>query len=265
MLVMRTSPGCGEFEFDMANPLFEQIRHDFELLEFVELVGPNLDGMENRPGVYGLTVGGEIVYVGKADRNVVSRLWKHRRQLSGRRGIRPEEVQFRCLYLAQTWNPLSPEEHLIKRYRPAWNSSGFGPNDPGRNRDKTNLKENHWHVRYPLDPDWVCEGIEAADYDVFDLLRLVASHAPYWVRFQGNKRSAEGESSAQYEEAQEDYRSAAKVLVPRSGMTVEQLLLLAVAALPRPDTWQLTQLPSHILLYKERDEWYPRMRRIWPQ
>jgi len=43
------------------------------------------------------------------------------------------------------------------------------------------------------------------------------------------------------------------------------LLLLAVSALPVPEEWQLTQLPSHLLLYKEQDAVYPRMIRLWPK
>ncbi|MDP2183561.1 MAG: hypothetical protein Q8K99_13475 [Actinomycetota bacterium] len=67
-----------------------------------------------------------------------------------------------------------------------------------------------------------------------------------------------------YEVAQNDYGAAKVVLVPSNDMTVRELLVLAVRALPCPDDWQLTQLPSHLLLYREVDAEYPRMTRLWP-
>jgi hypothetical protein len=151
-LVDRFSDGCGFFEFDIATPLFEQLSSDFDLLAPLPLLDSNLCLVEERPGIYGLHHNGLIVYIGKADDSAKSRLQKHRRQLQGRIGIMPEEVGFRCLHFAHTWDAFKPESHMITRYSPSWNSRGFGPNDPGRRRDKTQLADNHWHVLYPVNP-----------------------------------------------------------------------------------------------------------------
>lgn len=264
-LVDRFSGACGLFEFDIATPLFEQMCIDFDELEPLPLDDTHLDDVVEKPGVYGLHHQDSLVYVGKANDSARLRLRKHLRQLNGRKGISPTEVSFRCLHFAHTWDPFKPEAHMISRYRPSWNSKGFGPNDPGRERDTTNLADDHWHVRYPLDPDYACEGVPIGQYDVLELLRLVAKDAPYWVRFQGNREPRTLAGVAQYEEAHQDFAYAKPIVVRSDWMSVKDLMLLAVSALPSPEQWQLTQLPSHLLLYKEQDAVYPRMTRLWPK
>ena len=263
-LVNRFSEGCGLFEFDIATPLFEQLAADFELLTPYPLQPESLETVENRPGLYGLHYQGSLVYVGKADESARERLGKHRRQLEGRIGITPEEVSFRCLHFAHTWDPFKPESHMIRTYSPSWNLRGFGPNDPGRMRDKTRLKDNHWHVQYPINPDYRCEGIPEGDYDVLELLRLVCKEAPYWVRFQGNRSGKTEEEQQLHEEAHRDFSASRIVSIPAERMCVKDLICLAVQALPCPRDWQVTILPSHLLVYKEVNEIYPRMKVIWP-
>ncbi len=263
-LVDRFSDGCGLFEFDIATPLFQQLSSDFDLLEPVPLLEWNLSSVEERPGIYGLHHNGLVVYIGKADDSAKGRLEKHRRQLQGRTGISPDEISFRCLHFARTWDAFKPESHMISLYSPGWNSRGFGPNDPGRRRDKTRLADNHWHVLYPVDPEYQCTGIHSGSYDVLELLRLVCRHAPYWIRFQGNRNGDTGEEKLLYEQAHADFSASQEIVIEESGMSVRCLLVLAVQSLPKPDEWQLTLLPSHILLYREKDEVYPRMQLLWP-
>ncbi len=263
-LTDRLSEGCGLFEFDITTPLFEQISRAFDTLSPVDLSAENLATVLERPGVYGLHHGRELVYVGKANNDARGRLRKYQRQLQGRIGITPAEVQFRCLHLAHTWDPFQPEAHMISRHKPSWNYTGFGPNDPGRERDRTNLKDTHWHVRFPLDPDYVCADVVSGQYDVLELLRAVAKSAPYWVRFQGNREGRNDKGRAEYEAAHKDFGAARVVTVPADNMTARELLLLAIKAFPNPSSWQLTQLPSHLLLYREIAATYPRMKRLWP-
>lgn len=264
-LVNRFSDGCGFFEFDIATPLFEQLSSDFDLLAPLPLLDSNLITVEERPGIYGLHHNGSLVYIGKADESAKTRLQKHRRQLQGRLGIIPDEVSFRCLHFAHTWDAFKPESYMITRYSPSWNSRGFGPNDPGRRRDKTQLANNHWHVLYPIDPDYRCPEIPSGSYDILELLRLICRHAPFWIRFQGNRNGDTDEERRLYEQAHTDFSASRVIIVPSDGMSVRSLLLLAVQALPAPNEWQLTLLPSHILLYRERGETYPRMQSLWPQ
>jgi hypothetical protein len=263
-LIHSSSPGCGEFEFDLVTALFRQIVEAFSQVTPVPLTIENVTGVGRRSGLYGLIHKKQTVYVGKADDDVHSRLAKHRKQLTGRLGIVPEAVEFRCLYLAESWDPFKPEDTLQAELKPAWNEKGFGPNDPGRNRDHTVLLDDNWHVLFPLDPGWACQDIGPGVYAVLALLRKVASSAPFWVRFQGNRRSSRDQTTAQYEQAQRDFSAASEVAVPRSGMTVQELLLLTINALPEPHRWQLTRLPSHLLLYREESASYPRGVRLWP-
>ena len=264
-LVTKFSDGCGFFEFDIATPLFHQLSSDFDLLTPLPLEESNLNAVEERPGIYGLHYGDRVVYIGKADDSARVRLEKHYRQLQGRVGISPSDVSFRCLHFAHTWDAFKPESHMISRSSPSWNSRGFGPNDPGRRRDKTRLADNHWHVLYPVDPEYPCLDILSGFYDTLELLRLVCRNAPYWIRFQGNRNGETDEERRCYEQAHADFSASKEINVYETGMSVRNLLLLAVQSLPAPDEWQLTLLPSHLLLYREKDEIYPRMQLLWPQ
>lgn len=99
---------------------------------------------------------------------------------------------------------------------------------------------------------------------MLELLRTVAKDAPYWIRFQGNREGRSADTRPEYETAHADFGAAKAILVPTDDMSVKDLLLLAAASLPDPNRWQLTQLPSHILLYREENARYPRMTRLWP-
>jgi hypothetical protein len=130
--------------------------------------------------------------------------------------------------------------------------------------DKTRLRDDHWHVQYPINPDYPCVGIPAGNYDVLELLRFVCKEAPYWVRFQGNRSGKTEEEQKLYEEAHRDFSASKPVSIPVDMMTVKDLVCLAIQALPHPSEWQVTILPSHLLVYKETNEVYPRMKVIWP-
>lgn len=263
-LVTKFSDGCGFFEFDIASPLFQQLSSDFDLLSPVPLDESKLASVEEKPGIYGLHYNGEVVYIGKADDSAKSRLEKHYRQLQGRIGISPGDVSFRCLHFARTWDAFKPESHMISLSSPSWNSRGFGSNDPGRRRDKTRLADNHWHVLYPIDPDYRCAEIQSGSYDILELLRLVCRCAPYWIKFQGNRNGETDEERRSYELAHADFSTSEEIIIRDPGMSVRSLLLLAIHSLPTPDEWQLTLLPSHIFLYREKSEVYPRMQLLWP-
>src|SRR5688500_9354839 len=113
---MNHPQGWDHFVFDMAGPFYEQIAGVFEGVENVPLRPDFLGELERRPGVYGLSHLGELVYIGKADKDVGARLRKHRERLTGRVGISPDEVEFRCVYLEETWDPFKPEAYLIRKY-----------------------------------------------------------------------------------------------------------------------------------------------------
>ena len=156
-----------EFEFDLAGPLFEQMRDLLESVEPVPLNKEHTSELSERPGVYLLRHQGTPVYIGKADDSVKERLGRHARTLLGRRNLAVGDMTFCCITFAATWNPFLPEGHLIEHYKTAgshgWNGKGFGSNEPGVNRGKTRLREDNFYRRYPLRDDWVCETIPAGE------------------------------------------------------------------------------------------------------
>jgi hypothetical protein len=64
-------------------------------------------------------------------------------KISGRGNIEASEMGFKCLFIHRNWTALAPEDSLIRYYREAgegecaWNGNGFGPHDPGHDRETT--------------------------------------------------------------------------------------------------------------------------------
>jgi hypothetical protein len=196
------------------------------------------------------------VYVGKAGQ-LRKRLSEHRIKISGRRNIEASEMGFKCLFIHHNWTALAPEDSLIRHYRKAgegecaWNGNGFGPHDPGRNREATNKHPKGFDSQYPIRKDWVCDSIAAGEHDAFTLLKLIKSDLPYLLRFETAKKKQN--------EPHPDYQDTT-IVVPHDHMTAEQLLQTIAKLLPG---WQATAFPSHLILYKENRE-YTYGEAIWP-
>ena len=87
------------------------------------------------------------------------------------------------------------ETDLIKHYGGvkglAWNGSGFGSNDPGRERDTTNNKPENFDYQYPIDIDRrLAIKIPEAALAV-EILQKLRNAVPYTIRAQrkgGNSR-----------------------------------------------------------------------------
>ncbi|MET7494119.1 GIY-YIG nuclease family protein [Streptomyces sp900116325] len=119
--------------------------------------------LDERPGVYQLYRNGEFVYVGKADKSLPTRINKHLHKVSGRTNIALSEMTFTCLYVAEDFSALPPEKlltmHYMERGEIPWNNNGFGNNDPGKRRDETVVKANHFDNQYPIDVDRVLNNL----------------------------------------------------------------------------------------------------------
>lgn len=244
-------PGMADFEFDLETPLFQQIRQAFDAVAPVALDPANVRQIHERPGIYGLLLRGDLVYIGKADRSVRGRLLDHHWTLSGRLNLSVNDVSFKAVVFAETWNPFKPEAALVEEFgtnRTGWNGKGFGIHDPGRKRDHTDLGDDHFHVLYPLNHD-LRSTIRPSEYVAWELLEELKSTVPYFIRFDkraGPKRVLQHTN----------------VSVPRQGMTVQEVLMLVAQALG--SDWQLTRTPSHFLLYRESGVSYPRATVLWP-
>jgi hypothetical protein len=137
------------------------------------------------------------------------------------------------------------EVQLIKHYGGysvvRWNGSGFGSNDPGRQRDTTTYKKNHFDALFPinidreLDLDLPASGTAAA---VFSALK---ASVPYVFRYQSagqGSRKPHPDLDATTVSITADRPLTARCVIEK---TVSQL----------PAGWQATRLPSVLIMYKE--------------
>jgi hypothetical protein len=197
---------------------------------------------------------GSLVYVGKADSK--KQLGEHR-HIRGRLNIDVADMGFKCLFVHPNWTTLAPENSLIKYYRHAgegecaWNGNGFGPHDPGRERETTNKAPDGFDAQYPIRQDWACDWIKAGDMNAAELLNAIKGGLPYLLRYQTARQKSQ--------EPHADYQ-ALTVTVPQDGMSAHCLLRTIAQALIG---WQATAFPSHMILYKEHRS-YTHGQIIWP-
>ena len=238
-------PAFANFEIDIISALSAQLVEAFSRLEAGALSDEHIQSLPKGQGVYQLFHTASLVYVGKADQ-LRSRLSEHSFKISGRRNINHSEMGFKCLFIHRNWTALAPEGSLIRHYREAgagecaWNGNGFGPHDPGRDRETTDKHPDGFDSLYPIRKDWICDWIEAGPHNVFALLKSIKSGLPYLLRFETLRKKSP--------HPHPDYEDVT-VNIPRSHMTAEALLGLIAQALPG---WQATAFPSHLILYKER-------------
>ncbi|WP_157955187.1 GIY-YIG nuclease family protein [Halomonas denitrificans] len=240
---MQTIPHYSHFEIDIVSALASQLSGALDSLEIGQLSRGAIDDLPELRGVYQLFLNGASVYVGKAD-NLPRRLRMHHHKISGRNNITVDEMGFKCLSIHENWAALAPEKSLIDHYKSRlqseWNGIGFGNNDPGRNRDLTDVDPEGFDMRYPIRLDWQCDWIEDGEWDVTELLVALkdSSKLPYLLRYY---------HEGHYKRGHSDYRGKT-VTVPKKGMTSKELLVLITKALPG---WQATAFPSHLILYPE--------------
>jgi len=146
---------------------------------------------ETAQGVYVIHQGGAAAYAGKADR-LAERLGEHLWKLSGRQGIDLATVGFKALLLDENWSTSANEHLLINHFKAKgecrWNGSGFGPKDPGKNRDGG--EPNWFDNTYPVRDDYPIENI----VDVMTagaVLVQIKEQVPYLFRFDVPQEAAE--------------------------------------------------------------------------
>ncbi|MBI3665867.1 MAG: Eco29kI family restriction endonuclease [Acidobacteria bacterium] len=249
-------PCFDRFEIDIISALSSQLVAAFEMLEVGPLKEAQTKALESGQGVYQLYHKGTLVYVGKAD-SLKKRLAEHHEKVSGRKNISVADMGFKCLFVHPNWTALAPEDSLIKYYRKAgtgkcaWNGNGFGPHDPGRERETTNKAPDGFDATYPIREDWLCSWIKSSEYTAYDLLKCMKGGLPYLLRF---------ETAAPKSQKPHPDHLAVKAKVPKDGMPVKELLKLVAKSL---SGWQATVFPSHMILYKEHRS-YKHGLTIWP-
>lgn len=230
-----------DFRLSITKALGDQLAAALATLVAIPLTEENLNpGVDERPGVYQLYLDGDFVYVGKADKSLRDRLGNHLRKISGRRNIDLTRVTFSCLYVAEDFSALAPEQLLISHHKGRggvpWNNNGFGNKDPGRRRDTTVLKEKHFDVEFPIDLDAPLLGVRAGKVTVDSFLKTLKAGLPYVFRYADPPRSA-----------------LDLLDVPKPDLTAHEAFRLVSEALS--SDWQITALMGYVIMYKESQEY----------
>jgi hypothetical protein len=247
------TPGYIEFEFDLAGALFARLVEVFAGLNPAPLTPAILANVPEAQGVYQLFLDHdagepELVYIGKTDAatGLHDRLSRHSQKVQHRVGLDPSKVLFKAVRIF-VFTPLDLEAQLIEHYGGTpWNGSGFGSNDPGRQRDTTTYKPEHFDAQYPIDIR------RTVDFDVplagsaADILTVLKRKLPYLVRFERVGRSSR---------AHPDLATTNVNIDPSEGLTPENILKQVVAQLPKG--WHATMLPSHVIMYKNDQRSFP--------
>lgn len=240
--------GYIEFEFDLPGALLHRLVDVFSGIEPAALDSRVVVEIPDAQGVYQLFQEGRLVYVGKTDAEagLRKRLLRHADKIQHRTGLDPSTITFRAVRVF-VFTAVDLETQLIRYYAvKTWNGSGFGSNDPGRERDTTTYKLDHFDAIYPINIDRTLDGLalpgEAIVAEFFSRLRAVL---PYTFRMQ----NAGGKSRKPHPDL------GAVVSVPEeTPMSARGLIRALVPQLVAG--WQAVKLPSHLILYKD-DKVYP--------
>lgn len=223
---------AAEFKLSITKALSDQLAVALQGLSPAPMTLANVRALSAAAGVYQLYLSGALVYIGKADKSLPQRIEVHHRKIAGRTGISIADMSFTCLYVEEDFSAVAPERLLISRHRSLgeipWNGNGFGNNDPGRNRDKTQLDADHFDRLYPIDLDWVLD-LPGGPMALDDLLSRMAGEFPYRFRYQGSAAFA-----------------PITVHLP-ARPRVDDVPALVSRSLPLE--WQITALPGRLIMY----------------
>ncbi len=241
-------PGYVEFEFDLPAALLERLAGTLDRTETAPLNATTAAAVPEAQGVYELFHKGKLVYVGKTDAKagLRQRLGRHADKIRHRIGLNPADVSFKAVRVF-VFTAVDLEGDLILRTSKSgkleWNNSGFGANDPGRARDLSTVKSDHFDSRYPIDTGFPIDGLEMPKgMSAADALDALKASIPYVLRFERVSSSA--------------HPDLASARLPRAirPKNVRAALTEIVAALPKG--WTATVLPGYVILYRERTS-YP--------
>lgn len=233
-------------EFDLPSKLLEELVRLFEEMSPGCLNAESLELVDEEQGVYQLFKDDQLVYIGKTDSEsgLKKRLQRHSIKIQSRQNLDVSQVTFKAIRVF-VFTAMDLESLLIKHYkdqgqRPEWQHSGFGSNDPGRERDTTKVKEDNFDYKYPIDLGVnVTVECDGGEISVADMLSQAKRQLSYNIRYQvASGRKPHGDLQD------------AKVQLRDGTQSVRALLKLAKAALG--DAWQITALPGYVIIYKEQ-------------
>jgi hypothetical protein len=243
-------PGYVDFEFDLPGALLARLIQVLDTLTPAPLNAECLAVLPDAQGVYQLFLDGNLVYIGKTDAEagLRKRLDRHRLKIQHRRGLDASRVAFKAVRI-YVFTAIDLETQLIDHYgglsAVGWNGSGFGSNDPGRERDTTRYRPNHFDARFPIDIEQPL-ALELPSRDTAaNILSVLKTALPYILRYEGvGPRSRSPHS---------DLRNTMVSTLLISPATAKSVIEVVVSQLPTG--WQATYLLSHIILYKETKDY----------
>ncbi len=243
--------GYSEFEFDLPGALRAELIRLFSGMEAGLLQLAIVNDIADAQGVYQLFYGDTLVYIGKTDAEagLRTRLVRHAKKILHRPTL-ADAVRFKAVRI-MVFTALDLETQLIKHYRGSiaggvsWNGSGFGSNDPGRERETTNKKPDGFDTQHPIDIDLQGELVSPGEMTVAAAVSRLKSILPYTFRYE-TLRDARGRALRHAPHAEME---ATSVLIPPAPQTTRGLLRVIREALG--PNWQATAFASHVILYKE--------------
>jgi len=242
-------PGYREFEFDLPQALLAHLIQAFDTMEPGPLTPEVVELIPEAQGVYQLFHRNTLVYIGKTDAQsgLRQRLSRHAWTVQHRKNLAASDVSFKAIRV-YVFTAIDLETQLIQHYKStatvAWNSSGFGSNDPGRERDTTNARPEGFDAQFPVDLDRQTSIMMESSGSAQDALVALRKSLPYTLRFEASARGSR--------KAHPDLQST-KILPLVEAYTTRQLLVHIVRSLP--SGWQATLLPGRVIIYKEQRDY----------
>ncbi|MBB3268555.1 hypothetical protein FHW79_006230 [Azospirillum sp. OGB3] len=237
-------PGYSEFEFDLPSALLRNLVTILDAMRPAPLHAGHVKPVPEEQGIYQLFLDDTLVYVGKTDAEagLNKRLTRHSLKIQHRCNLDPRRVSFKAARIF-VFTAVDLETDLIRHYGGtkglAWNGSGFGSNDPGRERDTTNNKPENFDYQYPIDIDRSVQIHASPSDSVADYLARLRDQLPYTLR---------AERAGAGRRAHADLVATPMPPTARE-LTVRQALVAATTALP--PGWQATKLLGYVILYNE--------------
>ncbi|MFG6110829.1 GIY-YIG nuclease family protein [Stenotrophomonas nematodicola] len=159
--------GLKEIEFDLPRALKAELISLLDGMEAGPLQPDVTAQVPEAQGIYQLFYGDAIFYVGKTDTEagLRTRPTCHARKIMHRPTL-AGAVRFKAVRI-MVFTAMYLETQLIKHYRRpntgavAWNGSGFGSSDPGRERETTNRQPKGFgdqhRINIDLPGDYRCQ------------------------------------------------------------------------------------------------------------
>jgi Eco29kI restriction endonuclease len=242
--------GFEKFEFDLPEALLVSLVKVFDGMDAGCLTAANTIALPDEQGVYLLLLGDEVVYIGKTDgeAGLQTRLTRHSATVLARRNLNPAEVTFKAIRVF-VFTAVDLETQLIRHYsansQVVWNKSGFGSNDPGRNRDDTKLEPDSFDALYPIDIDLELPDLGfSATTTVAEAFASIRLKVPYTFRH---------EMAAPRSRTPHTELVTATFAPPIPPYSVRQIVMLAFQVLPAG--WQATLLAGRVVIYKEQKDY----------